>query len=106
MMGMAKLTKQDVLHVAKLAKLDLTDKEVDKFESQLSSVIDFISQLEEIDTKDVEPTTQTTGLENIYRDDEIKKENCLAQDAATSGTDEIHNGYFKVDAILSERSDK
>lgn len=104
--SMTKLTKAGVLHVAKLAKLNLTEKEVERYSMQLSSVVDFISELSEVDTKDTEPTSQTTGLENIFREDMVKPENTLTQDQAISGTDETHNGYFKVGAILSERTDK
>ena len=103
---MAKLTKDEVLHVAKLAGLNLSDAEIKKFPPQLSSIVDFISQLNKVDTKGVEPTAQVTGLENIFRKDEVNSSNILSNDAALSGTDEIHNGYFKVGAILSERSDK
>lgn len=103
---MAKLSKQDVLHVAKLAKIDLTDSEVDKFTSQLSLVLEYMSELNDVDTSNVEATSQTTGLENVTRTDLIKTENILSQDEALSGSDKTHNGYFKVDAILSERSDK
>ncbi len=103
---MASLSKADVLHVAKLAKLELTEPEIEKFTSQLAGIVDFIGQLEEVDTKDVEPTSQTTGLEDVFREDGIKEENCFTQDEATSGTDKLYNGYFKVGAILAERSDK
>ncbi len=103
---MAKLTKKDVLHVANLARLNLSDGEVNKFTDQLGDIIEFIGQLQEVDVKNVEPTNQTTGLENVYRDDEIKIENSLDGDQALSGTDKTHNGYFVVDALLAERSDK
>ena len=103
---MAKLTRQDVLHVAKLAKLDLTEEEIEKFTSQLSSVVDYFSDLSEVDTEGVEPTSQTTGLENVKREDATKSDEVLTQDEALSGTEETYNGYFKVDAILAERSDK
>ena len=59
-----------------------------------------------MDTKDVEPTSQTTGLTNVTRSDEVVTGNILTQDDALSGTDNAHNGYFKVPAILSERTDK
>jgi aspartyl-tRNA(Asn)/glutamyl-tRNA(Gln) amidotransferase subunit C len=103
---MTKLSKADVLHVAKLAKLDLTETEVDKYSKQLSSIVDYISELSEVDTENTEPTSQTTGLENVYREDLVKSDNTLTQDQATSGSDKTHNGYFKVPAILSERTDK
>lgn len=94
------------MHVAKLAKLELTEAEIEKFTPQLSNVLDHFSELSEVDTKDVEPTSQTTGLEDVYRADELKSENTLTQEEAISGTDKIHNGYFKVKAILEGRTDK
>lgn len=100
------LTREDILHVAKLAKLELSDVEVKKFTPQLSNVINFVSELSNVDTKDTEATSQTTGLENIKRSDEVKNDSSLTQDQAVSGTDKTHNGYFKVKAILEGRTDK
>lgn len=88
---MGNLTRDDVLHVAKLAKLDLTSEEVAKFQGQLSKIVDYISQLSEVDTSNYEPTSQTTGLENVFRVDEVR---------LTSITQE--NGYFIVDRILNK----
>ena len=101
---MAKLTKKEVLHVAKLSNLHLTEKEIVKFLPQLSKIVDFIGNLNEVDTKDVKPTTQTTGLTNVTREDKVVSENILSQEKALSGTDNVHNGLFKVPAILSERT--
>ncbi len=103
---MAKLTKDEVLHVARLANLELTENEIEKFGKQLSVVLDQISELSEVNTSNVDPISQTTGLENVDRPDEVKGERILTQEQAISGSDKVHNGYFKVDAILSERSDK
>ena len=103
---MAKLTKAEVLHVAKLANLTLTKKEEEIYFDQLAKVIEHISELSEVDTDGVEPTSQSTGLENVNRPDEIKTENTLTQEQALSGSDQTYNGYFKVGAILSERTDK
>jgi len=100
------LTKKDVLHIARLAKLELTDAEIDKFSGQLSKVIDFISELKEVDVAGINPTSQTTGLTNIKRLDDVNASNILSQEEATDGTEDTYNGYFKVGAILSERSDK
>jgi aspartyl-tRNA(Asn)/glutamyl-tRNA(Gln) amidotransferase subunit C len=103
---MVKLTKDDILHVAGLAKLEIDDSEIEKYSSQLSSVIGYFSELSEVDTKNVEPTSQTTGLENVYRQDEIKSENSFDQNESLSGSDNVHNGFFKVKAILEGRTDK
>lgn len=98
---MAKLTIDEVKHVAKLSKLDLTTDEVIKFQGQLSKIVDYISQLSDVDTSNIEPTSQTTGLENITREDEIKPES-FTQDEVLSGTDKTFNGYFAVDKILNK----
>ena len=103
---MANLTKSDVLHVAKLAKLNLTDEEIEKFTPQLSQIIEYVGELSKVDTNNIDPTTQTTGLKDVLREDETSGEELLTQDEALSGTDSAHNGYFKVEAVLTERSDK
>lgn len=66
-----KLTKQQIEHVAKLARLGLTPKEVEKFQTQLSSILDYVEQLNEVNTDGVEPTAQVTGLTNVMRKDEV-----------------------------------
>ncbi len=100
---MAKLTKKEVLHVAELSNLKLTDTEIKKFTPQLDKIIEFVAILSEVDTEGVSATHQTTGLINVLRDDEVKTDEALTPDQALSGTD-TYNGYFKVPAILTERS--
>ena len=102
---MSKLSDSDVKHVAKLANLPLTSEEISRFKSQLSQVLSYVEKLSEVDTAKVEPTSQTTGLENVLRQDEIKIEANLTQKEALSGTEKILNGYFVVPAIL-ERNKK
>lgn len=100
---MAKLTKKDVKHVADLSNLILTDAEIKKFTPQLTKIIEFVEMLNEVDTTKVEPTSQTTGLVNVTRDDNVISENNLTQEEALSNTDG-YNGFFKVPAILTNRS--
>ena len=100
---MAKLTTDEVKHIAKLSRLNLTEEEIKKFQGQLSKIVDYISQLSEVDTSALVPTSQTTGLENVFRLDEIKLSS-LNQEEALSGTDKTYNGYFVVDAILDKES--
>ena len=100
---MARLTKKDVLHVARLARLHLTEAEVGKFLKQLSKVVDYIGELNEVETGAVIPTSQTTGSENVLREDRVINEQTLSLDDALSGTEEVFNGYFKVDAVLAEK---
>jgi len=66
------LKKEDVEHVAKLSRLELSDAEIGKFTPQLSSVFEMFEKLDAEDLKDIEETSQVTGLENVTREDEIK----------------------------------
>lgn len=103
---MTKLSENDVIHVATLAKLELTPEEIKKFQKQLSKVVDYIAELQEVDIEKVEPTSQTTGLSGVYRTDEINPQYLLSQEDAISGKDDTVNGLFKVEAILKERKSK
>ena len=90
--------KIDVVYIAKLANLTLESNEIKKFEAQLGSTLDYIQQLNEVDTKNIEITSQVTGLENITREDIAS--DSLSQEQALSNTDEKYNGLFKVKGIL------
>lgn len=90
--------KIDVSHVARLANLPLKPEEKDKFEKQLSGILSYMEKLREVDTKNVEITSQVTGLENVTREDETSPS--LTQEEALSNTKSQHNGLFKVKAIL------
>jgi len=68
-----KLTKQEVEHIAKLARLELADKEKEKFRTQLSEILDYVKKLQKVDLSKVEPTAQVTGLLNVTRQDLVEK---------------------------------
>lgn len=88
------ISKQQVQHIANLANLFLTKQEIKKFQKQLGDILDYIEILNELDTKEAEPTSQVTGLENIFREDKIN--NHLSQNDALSGAKSKHKGYFKI----------
>lgn len=68
---MAKLSREDVLKLAQLARLDLTDEEVEEFGPQLTAILDYVEILGKADVKGLKPTQQITGLTNVTRQDEI-----------------------------------
>lgn len=92
--------KIDVEHVAKLANLPLKKDEEKKFEKQLSEILNYVEKLKEVDTKNIETTSQVTGLENVMRDDEAIPS--LTQEEALSNAKSQHNGFIKVKAILED----
>lgn len=67
-----KLLKQEVEHIAKLARLGLTEAEQERFASQLSSILDYVEQLQAVNTRGIETTAQVTGLENVFRSDVVE----------------------------------
>ena len=93
-----KLTIKDVKHVAKLSRLALTKEELEMYSDQLSSILNFVDKLNEIDTESVLPTAQVTGLKNVLRKDETITS--LSQEAALSSSSHTENGYFKVKAVI------
>lgn len=95
-----KLTKEGVIHVAELAGLTLTPPEVEKFQKQLSAVLNYINQLNKLKTEKVEPTSQVTDLKNVFKED--KTQPSLSQEEALSGAREKYNNLFKVKAILEK----
>lgn len=68
------LTREQVLKIAKLARLGITEAEVEKYQVQLSGIISYIDKLNEVNTDGVEPTSQVTGLLNCFRKDEVLSE--------------------------------
>ncbi len=70
-MQMAKLSRDDVLHLAELARISLTDEEVSSFADELSSILGYVEQLSNVDVSGLKPTNQVTGLTNVMRKDEV-----------------------------------
>lgn len=69
---MAELSREDVLKLARLARLELSEAEIEEYQSELSQILDYVKQLQQVDTAGLQPTNQVTGLINIMREDEIK----------------------------------
>lgn len=99
---MAKLTKKDVLHVAKLAKIPLKDEEIRKYTETLSSIVELVSKLQVVNTDSVSPTSQVTGQVNVFRQDEVDSTRVLSQKEALSNAKKTHNGYFAVSKVFEK----
>jgi len=96
---MSQLTREEVEHISKLAKLNLTDQEVDKFSRELTEILDFVDQLNSLKTENISPLNNVTGRKNVFREDEIKPS--LSQKDALANATSVYHGYFKVKAIFS-----
>lgn len=69
---MAKLTREDVLKLARLARLELSDAEIEQYRAELSEILQYVEQLQSVDVKGMKPTNQVTGLTNVTRPDKIR----------------------------------
>jgi aspartyl-tRNA(Asn)/glutamyl-tRNA(Gln) amidotransferase subunit C len=70
---MAQLTTEDVLKLARLSKLELTDDQLSRFRDELQAIVGYVEQLQSVDVEGLEPTNQVTGLQNATRPDEIRE---------------------------------
>lgn len=93
-----KSNKFDASAVARLANLTLTDEQLIELGNQLTVSLEYVGKLQELSTSGVMPTSQVTGLENVFREDEIIPS--LSQEDALRNASRVHNGYFVVDAIF------
>lgn len=95
---MAKLTKEEVKHVAHLARLAITEEEAEKFAEQLGKITDFAEQLNELDTTNVEPTSHVFPIANVLREDVAKPG--LDREKVLLNVKEHENGQIKVPSIM------
>lgn len=70
-LAMADLTRDDILKLARLARLDLSDEEIEQFPKELNAILHYVEQLQAADVTGLEPTNQVTGLTNVTRKDEV-----------------------------------
>jgi aspartyl-tRNA(Asn)/glutamyl-tRNA(Gln) amidotransferase subunit C len=97
---MPDISRETVEHVAHLARLHLTDDEIDRMQSQLSKILAAIETLAEVDTSHVGPTASVIALENVMREDEVRPG--LARDAALANAPLRDDPFLRVPTVLEE----
>lgn len=95
------LTTAEVEHVARLARMRLSDDEIEHMRAQLSDILGHIQTLQEVDVEGVLPTAQVTGLSTVWRDDEVHPP--LPPEQALANAPDQNDGMFRVRAIFEER---
>ena len=94
------ISKQEVKHIAKLARLGLTEREIEKFQKELSSILDYIEKLKEVDISNVEPTSHSVLVENVMREDQESQKSKVKSQKLMDLAPETKNGYLKTKPIL------
>jgi aspartyl-tRNA(Asn)/glutamyl-tRNA(Gln) amidotransferase subunit C len=102
MSSSAAISRADVAHLARLARLALTDEELDHFGDQLGGILAAVSRIGDLDTEDVPPTSHALPLTNVERDDVVRPG--LSQEEALAGAPAAEDGRFRVPRILGEEA--
>jgi len=97
-----KLTEAQVRHVAKLARLKCTDDEIKEFTCQLGAILEYVAQLEEVDTENVEPLAHCLPVHNVFRKDEVRPS--LSNEEALSNAPQRDGEFFAVPKVLDDAS--
>ncbi|AHM67874.1 Asp-tRNA(Asn)/Glu-tRNA(Gln) amidotransferase subunit GatC [Paenibacillus polymyxa] len=92
------ISKEDVRHVARLSRLNLTETEEETMTGQLNAILHYAEKLNELDTEQVKPTTHVLHVSNVMRDDEVRES--LTHEQVMRNAPEEEDGQFKVPAVL------
>ena len=93
-----KITKDEVMNVANLARLDLDEDAIDRFADQIGHILEYVDTLNKADTSNVEPTSNALSLTNVFREDKVKDH--MDRDAALSNAPENEEGFFVVPKVI------
>jgi len=96
---MSKLSRDDVLKLAALSKLKLSDEEVEKLRGELSEILNYVEILDDVDVAGLNPTYQVTGLDNVWRPDETKDYGYKTEDLLKNAPG-VQENQFKVKRVL------
>ena len=93
-----KLSREEVLHIALLARLGLTEEEADRLSEQLSNILENFEILQQVDTTDIPPTAQSIALQNVVSNDEVTPS--LPQSQVLANAPQKEEDFFRVRAVL------
>jgi len=94
------ISREEVEHIAKLARLGLTTEEIERFRTQLSSVLEYMGKLKEVDTDGIEPMNHPILVENVMRQDRVKKEKVERINKLHDAVPDKKGGHVRVKAVL------
>ena len=96
------VTKKDVEYIAQLAKLEFTEDEKEKFTHQLNQILQYVEQMNKLDTTNVEPLSHVIELSNVFRSDEVKPS--ISTEEALKNAPAKTDEFFKVPKVIGEKS--
>jgi aspartyl-tRNA(Asn)/glutamyl-tRNA(Gln) amidotransferase subunit C len=94
---MGKISKEEVKHVAKLAELEISAREIEKITSKLDKILDYVAEVSSVDTKDITPVSHVIDIKNVLRDDVVKES--ISQESALKNAPDEEDSGFRVPRI-------
>jgi aspartyl-tRNA(Asn)/glutamyl-tRNA(Gln) amidotransferase subunit C len=98
----ARISRDDVAHLARLARLAVSDEELDTFAGQLGAILDSVARVGEVAAADIPPTSHAVPMTNVYRADEVRPS--LPREAVLAGAPSVEDDKFRVPRILAEEA--
>ncbi|HOX10791.1 MAG TPA: Asp-tRNA(Asn)/Glu-tRNA(Gln) amidotransferase subunit GatC [Candidatus Moranbacteria bacterium] len=94
------LSREEILNIATLARVGLDEKDIEKYQHDLSEILDYFKKLDEVDVSGVEPIGHITGMQNVFRSDRKEDFGPLGKEAIAKNFPEEKEGYIKVKSVL------
>ncbi|MBU3965840.1 MAG: Asp-tRNA(Asn)/Glu-tRNA(Gln) amidotransferase subunit GatC [Euryarchaeota archaeon] len=95
------ITRKDLTHIGWLSRLELSEKDIEKYTPKLNSVLDYFTELDDVDTEGVPPTYHVLPLSNVFREDEVSAQGgSLTQEEALSNAPKTQDGFFKAPRMM------
>lgn len=94
------LSREEILHIATLARIGLSEKDIEKYQHDLSAILDYFKKLEEVDVSGVEPIGHITGVQNVFRADRQEDFGSIGKEGIMKNVPERKDGYIKVKSVL------
>jgi aspartyl-tRNA(Asn)/glutamyl-tRNA(Gln) amidotransferase subunit C len=94
------LSRDDIQNIADLARIGVTEEEIDTYQKELSSVLAYFEKLQELDTETIEEIGHITGVDNVYREDDVEEVSEADKSAIMDNVTDVQDGYIKVKSVL------
>lgn len=94
------LSREEILNIATLARIGLSEKDIEKYQHELSDILDYFKKLEELDVSGVEPIGHITGMQDVFRTDKNEDFGDLGKEAILKNAPEVKDKFIKVKSVL------
>jgi aspartyl-tRNA(Asn)/glutamyl-tRNA(Gln) amidotransferase subunit C len=99
MLGKMAISKEEIIHIAKLASLNLSDEEIDRYTNDMQEILEFANTVNEVSTENISETIGTNGIYNVFRKDEIKQS--ISKEELLKNAPSQDEGMFRIPKVIN-----